>query len=46
MPCALGIAVIVEMPRADKGQSREKGLSVGLLKTALLHVNTVNVGFF
>jgi hypothetical protein len=47
MPCALGIAVIAEMPQAGNGQSREKGLSVGLLKTALLlSVNTVNVGFF
>lgn len=43
MPCALGIA---EMPQADNGQSREKGLSVGLLKTALLPVNIVYVGFF
>jgi hypothetical protein len=35
MPCALRIVVIVEMPQADNEQSREKGVSVGLLKTAL-----------
>jgi hypothetical protein len=47
MPHPLGIAVTAEMPQADNGQSRDKGLSVGLLKTALLlPVNTVNVGFF
>jgi hypothetical protein len=48
MPCALGIAVITEMPQADNGQSREKGLSAGLLKKALLPVNmwVVYVGFF